>query len=49
MATLPVATGLPGLFHASLGHVYPHDRGVSKAIGLGRRVAADVDAFLRQG
>jgi protoporphyrinogen oxidase len=49
MATLPVATGLPGLFHASLAHVYPHDRGVSKAIELGRRVAADADAHLESG
>jgi len=46
MATLPVTTGLPGLFHASLAHVYPHDRGVSMAIALGRRVAADADAYL---
>ncbi len=39
MSTLPIETGLPGLFHASLAHVYPDDRGVSKALGLGRRVA----------
>ena len=46
MAKLPTATGLPGLFHASLAHVYPHDRGVAKAIELGRRVADDVDGYL---
>jgi hypothetical protein len=39
MPALPVETGLPGLFHASLAHVYPADRGVSKALGLGARVA----------
>jgi protoporphyrinogen oxidase len=39
MPTLPIATGLPGLFHASLAHVYPDDRGVSKALALGARVA----------
>ncbi len=39
MPNLPIATGLPGLFHASLAHVYPDDRGVSLAIGLGRRAA----------
>jgi hypothetical protein len=46
MPSLPIATGSPGLFHASLGHVYPHDRGVSKAIDLGRRVAAEVERYL---
>ena len=49
MAALPLATGLPGLFHASLAHVYPHDRGVSMAIALGRRVAADAYAYLESG
>jgi protoporphyrinogen oxidase len=39
MARLPVETGLPGLFHASLAHVYPDDRGVSMALRLGARVA----------
>jgi protoporphyrinogen oxidase len=39
MPGLPVETGLPGLFHASLAHVYPDDRGVSKALALGARVA----------
>ena len=39
MPTLPSETGLPGLYHASLAHVYPDDRGVSKALALGARVA----------
>jgi len=39
MPTLEMDTGLPGLVHASLAHVYPDDRGVSKALGLGRRAA----------
>lgn len=39
MPSLPGATGLPGLFHASLAHVYPDDRGVSKALRLGARTA----------
>jgi protoporphyrinogen oxidase len=39
MPTLTVDTGLPGLYHASLAHVYPDDRGVSKALALGRRAA----------
>ncbi|HXG41013.1 MAG TPA: FAD-dependent oxidoreductase, partial [Candidatus Limnocylindrales bacterium] len=39
MPGLPVETGLPGLAHASLAHVYPDDRGVSLAIRLGRRAA----------
>ncbi len=45
MPGLPVETGLPGLFHASLAHIYPDDRGVSKALRLGLRVAraADLD------
>lgn len=49
MSSLPVQTGLPGLFHASLAHVYPHDRGVSMALALGRRVAADTEAYLESG
>jgi hypothetical protein len=39
MPSLDLDTGLPGLYHASLAHVYPDDRGVSKALGLGRRAA----------
>ena len=47
MAGLPVETGLPGLFHASLAHVYPDDRGVSLALRLGGRVAASAGQWLR--
>jgi protoporphyrinogen oxidase len=47
MAGLPVATGLPGLFHASLAHVYPDDRGVSLALRLGSRVGSEAEAWLR--
>lgn len=39
MAGLPMEPGLPGLVHASMAHVYPDDRGVSKALALGRRAA----------
>ena len=39
MAGLPMEPGLPGLVHASMAHVYPDDRGVSKALELGRRAA----------
>ena len=39
MPRLPIETGLPGLVHASLAHVYPDDRGVSKALALGARAA----------
>ena len=47
MQGLPVETGLPGLLHASLAHIYPDDRGVSLAIRLGTRVAEAADAHLR--
>ncbi len=40
MRQLTVRTGLAGLYHASLAHVYPDDRGVSKALDIGRRAAA---------
>lgn len=46
MPRLSVETGIPGLFHASLAHVYPDDRGVSKAIGAGRRAATVALAHL---
>jgi hypothetical protein len=46
MPGLRLDTGLPGLFHASLAHVYPHDRGVSKALALGARSGQAADAFL---
>jgi hypothetical protein len=39
MARLPMEPGLPGLVHASMAHVYPDDRGVSKALALGSRAA----------
>jgi protoporphyrinogen oxidase len=48
MAGLPVETGLPGVFHASLAHVYPDDRGVSLAIKLGQRTAAETSAWLKR-
>ena len=37
MPNLPIETGLDGLFHASLAHIYPDDRGVSLALRLGQR------------
>lgn len=40
MPGLPIDTGAPGLFHASLSHIYPEDRGVSLALDLGHRAAA---------
>jgi len=40
MRQLTVRTGLAGLYHASLAHVYPDDRGVSKALDIGKRAAA---------
>jgi protoporphyrinogen oxidase len=46
MPGLPVETGLPGLFHASLAHIYPDDRGVSKALGLGLRAAQAAETYL---
>lgn len=46
MPGLPVETGLPGLIHASLAHIYPDDRGVSLAVKLGRRAAAAAEAHL---
>jgi protoporphyrinogen oxidase len=36
----PLETPLPGVFWASMSHVYPWDRGTNYAVGLGRRVAA---------
>jgi protoporphyrinogen oxidase len=46
MPGLPIETGLAGLFHASLAHVYPDDRGVSMALGLGARVARAAGAYI---
>ncbi len=39
MTGLSIEPGLPGLVHASMAHVYPDDRGVSKALALGSRAA----------
>ena len=47
MPGLPVETGLPGLVHASLAHIYPDDRGVSLAVRLGRRAALAAETYLR--
>ena len=43
---LPLDTGLPGLFHASLAHIYPDDRGVSLALGLGHRAGGAAGDWL---
>ena len=48
MPGLPIRTGVPGLIHASLAHVYPDDRGVSLALRLGRRAGEAVVSDLRQ-
>lgn len=49
MAHLSIDTGLPGLLHASMAHVYPDDRGVAKALGLGARAAHLVASRLQHG
>lgn len=36
-------TGLLGLLHASLAHIYLDDSGVSKALALGARVDESAD------
>ena len=46
MPGLPIETGLPGLFHASLAHIYPDDRGVSLALKLGRRASTRAGEWL---
>ena len=46
MPSLPIETGLDGLLHASLAHIYPDDRGVSQALRLGARAANAADARL---
>ena len=38
----PFETPLPGLYVATIGQVYPHDRGQNYAIGLGERLAAQL-------
>lgn len=47
MSALSPVTGLPGLFHASLAHIYPQDRGVSEALKLGYKVGALADAHVK--
>jgi protoporphyrinogen oxidase len=39
----PTRTPLPGLFFASMSHVYPWDRGTNYAVRLGREVAAEIN------
>jgi len=46
MPGLPLETGLPGLFHASLAHIYPDDRGVSLALKLGYGAAEATGEWL---
>jgi protoporphyrinogen oxidase len=46
MPGLSIETGVPGLFHASLAHIYPDDRGVSLALELGRRVGTKAGEWL---
>jgi protoporphyrinogen oxidase len=38
----PTRTPLPGLYFASMSHVYPWDRGTNYAVQLGRRVATQM-------
>lgn len=38
----PFETPLPGLYVATIGQVYPHDRGQNYAVGLGERLAAQL-------
>jgi protoporphyrinogen oxidase len=38
----PLRTPIPGLYFASMSHVYPWDRGTNYAVEMGRRVAAMV-------
>jgi len=40
-------TPIPGLYFASMSQIYPWDRGTNYAVGLGRRVAAQVLADSR--
>lgn len=39
-----IVTPLPGLFWASMSHVYPWDRGTNFAVELGRRAATEMHA-----
>lgn len=38
----PVRTPIPGLFWASMSHVYPWDRGTNYAVEIGRRAAREL-------
>lgn len=38
----PVRTPIPGLFWASMSHVYPWDRGTNYAVEIGRRAAREM-------
>jgi protoporphyrinogen oxidase len=46
MAGLPIETGLDGLFHASLAHIYPDDRGVAPGLRLGRQAGEAASDWL---
>ena len=46
MPGLPMAIGDEGLFHVSLAHIYPDDRGMSLAMRVGERAARLADAWL---
>jgi protoporphyrinogen oxidase len=46
MPGLPMAIGDGGLFHVSLAHIYPDDRGMSLAMRVGRQAARLADARL---
>lgn len=38
-----IKTSIPGLFWASLHHVYPQDRGINYAIKLGREISEEIN------
>lgn len=40
----PLKTATPGLYFASMSHVYPYDRGTNYAIELGEKVAALINS-----
>jgi protoporphyrinogen oxidase len=46
MPGLSIRTGVPGLLHASLAHIYPDDRGISLALRLGQRAGTAAVAHL---
>jgi len=37
------STSIPGLYWASLHHVYPQDRGINYAIALGKKIAKEIE------